>query len=237
MTISSTPLRLGSVAPDFKCDTSKGPMDSFHAFKQGRWAILFSHPDDFTPVCTTGTLSPLSTLYNPSAELGQVAKLAPEWQNRNVVVIGLSCNDVSSHHGWIKDIEYSQGCTVQFPIIADPTREIATMYGMLDYQDPTNRDTKGMPFTVRSVFFIDPKNVIRTMITYPASTGRNFDEIVRVLDSLMLCDEYPIATPVNWKKGDDVIVHVGLSDEEAAKKFQTVKKTGLKYLRYANVSN
>ncbi|KAI0347032.1 cysteine peroxiredoxin [Trametopsis cervina] len=197
-------LRLGSKAPDFTAETTKGKI-SFHEWIGDSWAILFSHPGDFTPVCTT--------------ELAEVAKKAPEWEARNVKVIGISTNGLDDHHKWVADIEewgnkYSP-TTVDFPIIADADRSIATLYDMLDYQDPTNRDLSGQPFTVRTVFVIDPKKTIRLTITYPAATGRNFDEILRVVDSLQLSDKYRIATPVNWKKGDDVIVHASVSNEEA----------------------
>ncbi|KAJ3204334.1 hypothetical protein HK099_001195, partial [Clydaea vesicula] len=160
-------LRLGDVAPNFSAETTAGKID-FHKFKEDKWAILFSHPEDFTPVCTT--------------ELGAVAKISSEWEKRNTKVIGLSCNTLESHEKWISDINETQGCDVKFPIIADADRTVATMYGMLDYQDATNVDKKGMPLTVRSVFIIAPNNIIRLIITYPASCGRNFDEVLRVLD-------------------------------------------------------
>ncbi|KAJ3057016.1 hypothetical protein HK097_001500 [Rhizophlyctis rosea] len=203
------PLRLGDIAPDFLAQTTKGDIQ-FHQWKEGTWAILFSHPEDFTPVCTT--------------ELGRVAKLAPEWEKRNVKVVGLSCNTLESHEQWIADIDETQNTSVQFPIIADAERKIATVYDMLDKQDATNVDKKGMPLTVRSVFVIDPKNVIRLIITYPASTGRNFDEILRVVDSLQLADKKKIATPEGWRGlQDEVIVHNSVNNEEAAKLFPGFK--------------
>lgn len=208
-------LRLGSVAPNFDAITTQGPVN-FHTWKQGSWSILFSHPEDFTPVCTT--------------ELGAVAKLTNEWIARKVKIIGLSCNTLESHQYWIKDINETQKCCVEFPIIADPDRKVATLYDMLDYQDLTNVDKKGMPFTVRSVFFIDPKNVIRTVLSYPASTGRNFNEVLRIVDSLQLCDAKKVATPANWTVGGDVIIHNSIKDEEAAKLFPGYK-TIKPYLR------
>ncbi|CAG8456943.1 1648_t:CDS:2 [Paraglomus brasilianum] len=210
-------LRLGSVAPNFQAVTTKGEID-FHTYITGSWAILFSHPADFTPVCTT--------------ELGEVARRANDFAERNVKVIGLSANELADHQNWIKDIDEVNNVHVDFPIIADADRKVSALYDMLDYQDITNVDTKGIPFTVRSVFIVDPKKVIRLIITYPASTGRNFDEVIRVIDSLQLGDKHRITTPANWRKGDDVIVHPGVSNEEAAKLFpgfRTVKP----YLRFA----
>jgi len=206
---SETPhLRLGSIAPDFEAQTTVGPI-KFHDWIGSSWAVLFSHPGDFTPVCTT--------------ELGEVARRAPDFEKRNVKVIGISANGLEDHHKWVEDInEYGAkvGPTnVKFPIIADPDRQISTLYDMLDYQDPTNRSAKGLPFTVRTVFVIDPKKVIRLMISYPASTGRNFDEIIRVIDSLQLGDKHRITTPVNWNRGDDVIVHPSVTNDEAKKLF------------------
>ncbi|KAJ3102567.1 hypothetical protein HDU97_000436 [Phlyctochytrium planicorne] len=215
------PLRLGDVAPNFTAPTTKGEIN-FHNFKKGSWAILFSHPEDFTPVCTT--------------ELGQVAKLDAEWQKRGVKVLGLSCNTLQSHAAWIADINETQNCQVEFPIVADADRQIATLYDMLDYQDETNKTKEGMPLTVRAVFIIDPKNVIRLMLIYPASTGRNFDEILRVVDSLQLVDRKKVATPANWRGiEDDVIIHNSISNEDAAKLFpgyRTVKR----YLRLTKLS-
>jgi len=197
-------LRLGSIAPDFEAQTTKGPI-KFHEWIGDSWAILFSHPADFTPVCTT--------------ELAEVARQVPEFAKRNVKVIGLSANALDSHDKWIKDINEYGGkfgpTNVDFPIIADQDRKISTTYDMLDALDATNVDAKGIPFTIRTVFVIDPKKVIRLTLSYPASTGRNFDEILRVIDSLQIGDKYRVTTPVNWKKGDDVIVHPGVSNEEA----------------------
>lgn len=214
-------LRLGSQAPNFKADTTKGPID-FHDFIGSSWVILFSHPADYTPVCTT--------------ELGAVAKLSAEFEKRNVKVIGLSCNGLNDHEGWIKDIDRTQHCTVNFPIIADEDRKVATLYGMLDSaeHDPTNLDKKGIPFTVRNVFVIDPKKSIRLVITYPATTGRNFDEILRVVDSLQLTDTKRVTTPANWRLGDKVIVHPSVTKDEAEKLFPGYE-TVTPYLRLAKL--
>ncbi|KAF9172337.1 hypothetical protein BGX21_008444 [Mortierella sp. AD011] len=217
MSSDRAPLRLGSIAPDFKASTTKGEFQ-FHDYIKDSWVILFSHPADFTPVCTT--------------ELGAVASLQKEFDRRGVKVIGLSANDLDSHAEWIKDINDINKVDVQFPIIADADRKVSTLYDMLDYQDITNLDSKGVPFTVRSVFIIDPKKTIRLTLTYPASTGRNFDEILRVVDSLQLGDKNRITTPANWKDGDKVIVHPSVTNEEAEKLFpgfETVRP----YLRFA----
>ncbi|KAJ8653653.1 hypothetical protein O0I10_010691 [Lichtheimia ornata] len=209
-------LRLGSIAPDFEAKTTKGDI-KFHDFIGDKWAILFSHPADFTPVCTT--------------ELGLVAALQDEFDKRNVKVIGLSANDLDSHEKWINDINEISNVDLQFPIIADADRKVSELYDMLDHQDATNIDAKGVPFTVRSVFIVDPKKTIRLILTYPASTGRNFDEILRVIDSLQLGDKHRITTPGNWKKGDDVIVHPSVSTEEAQKLFPKGVKVVRPYLR------
>ncbi|KIM33282.1 hypothetical protein M408DRAFT_326058 [Serendipita vermifera MAFF 305830] len=213
-------LRLGSIAPDFEAQTTAGNI-KFHDWIGDSWAILFSHPADFTPVCTT--------------ELGEVARRAPEFAARGVKLIGLSANGLESHEKWIKDIE-SYGAAevgptnVQFPIIADADRKVSALYDMLDAVDATNVDAKGIPFTVRTVFVIDPKKVIRLTISYPAQTGRNFDEVLRVIDSLQLGDKHKVVTPVNWKKGDDVIVHASLNDNQAKELFPE-HKAPLSYLR------
>jgi len=210
-------LRLGSVAPNFQAQTTKGDID-FHQYIEGSWAVLFSHPADFTPVCTT--------------ELGEVARRSSDFAARGVKVIGLSANNLKDHEKWVDDINEVNNVNVDFPIIADQERKVSALYDMLDHQDITNVDTKGIPFTVRSVFIIDPKKIIRLMITYPASTGRNFDEVIRVIDSLQLGDKHRITTPANWKKGDEVIVHPGVTNDEAEKLFpgfRTVKP----YLRLA----
>jgi alkyl hydroperoxide reductase subunit AhpC len=174
------------------------------------WAVLFSHPRDFTPVCTT--------------ELGEVARIKPEFDKRNVKVIGLSVDPLDSHKGWVGDIEETQGSALNFPLIADPDRKVSQLYDMIH---PNASDT----FTVRSVFVIGPDKKVKLSITYPASTGRNFDEILRVIDSLQLTAKHSVATPVNWKEGDDVIIVPALSDEDAKKKFPGGWKTLKPYLR------
>lgn len=202
-------IRLGDEAPDFHADTTEGELD-FHAWKGDSWAVLFSHPKDFTPVCTT--------------ELGTVAKLKPELDARNVKAIGLSVDPVSDHQAWKGDIEETQGAALNFPLIADPDRTVADLYDMIH---PNANDT----LTVRSVFVIDPSNKVRLTLTYPASTGRNFDELLRVIDSLQLTDGYKVATPANWTDGDDVIVVPALSDEEATERFPKGFTTLKPYLR------
>ena len=186
-------IRLGDIAPDFEADTTDGKV-KFHDWKKDSWAVLFSHPKDFTPVCTT--------------ELGYTAKLKSEFEKRNVKVIGLSVDPVDSHHKWEKDIEETQGQAVNFPMIGDSDRKVADLYDMIH---PNANDT----MTVRSVFIIDPNNKVRLTITYPASTGRNFDEILRVIDSMQLTDKFKVATPVNWKHGDDVIIVGAVSNDDA----------------------
>lgn len=190
-------LRLGDIAPDFTAETTEGTIN-FHEWIGDNWAVLFSHPKDFTPVCTT--------------ELGYVAKSKPEFEKRGVKVIGLSVDSGESHHRWAEDIKETQGTAVNFPVIADPDHKIAELYDMIH---PEISDI----FTVRSVFVVGPDKKIKLMITYPASTGRNFDEILRVIDSLQLTAKYSVATPVNWKDGDDVIIVPSLSDEAAKEKF------------------
>jgi len=186
-------LRIGDNAPDFEADTTAGRI-RFHDWLGTAWGVLFSHPKDFTPVCTT--------------ELGYTAKLKSEFEKRNVKVIGLSVDPVESHVKWEKDIEETQGQAVNFPMIGDSDRSIATLYDMIH---PNANDT----MTVRSVFIVDPNNKVRLTITYPASTGRNFDEILRVIDSMQLTDKYKVATPVNWKNGDDVIIVPAVSNDDA----------------------
>jgi len=206
-----SPLRLGSIAPNFQADTTKGPID-FHEFIGDSWVVFFSHPEDYTPVCTT--------------ELGAFAKLEPEFTKRGVKLIGLSANTVESHEGWIKDIKEVTGGDVTFPIIGDKNREVALLYDMIDQQDATNVDEKGIAFTIRNVFIIDPKKIIRLIISYPASTGRNSAEILRVVDSLQTGDKYKVTTPIDWQPGEDVIVAPTVTDEEARKvfpKFRTIK--------------
>jgi len=196
-------LRLGDVAPDFNAETTEGPI-SFHEWLGNSWGVLFSHPKDFTPVCTT--------------ELGECARLKPEFDRRNVKVVGLSVDPADSHKRWAEDIRETQGTALNFPVIADPDHKVAELYDMIH---PEISDV----FTVRSVFVIGPDKKVKLMITYPASTGRNFDEILRVIDSLQLTAGYSVATPVNWKDGDDVIIVPSLSDEAAKEKFPGGWKT------------
>ncbi|KAK4574402.1 peroxiredoxin 1 [Recurvomyces mirabilis] len=209
-------LRLGSKAPNFKAETTAGPID-FHEFIGDKWVVLFSHPEDYTPVCTT--------------ELGAFAKLEPEFTKRNVKLIGLSANTIDSHGGWIKDIDEISGSTLRFPIIGDKERKVAFAYDMLDHQDIQNVDSKGIAFTIRSVFIIDPNKTIRLILSYPASTGRNTAEVLRVVDSLQTGDKHKITTPINWVPGDDVIVHPSVKTADAEKIFP--KMTVVKpYLRF-----
>ncbi|KAK9469502.1 AhpC/TSA family protein [Lipomyces arxii] len=199
-------LRLGSPAPNFTAETTHGTID-FHEFIGDSWTILFSHPADFTPVCTT--------------ELGAFAQLEDEFTARNCKLIGLSANGLDSHAEWIKDIEEvtANGHSLGFPIIADPERKVAFLYDMVDHQDMTNIDKGGIAFTIRSVFIIDPNKKIRLTMLYPASTGRNSAEVLRVLDSLQTGDKAGVTTPINWTPGEDVIVPPSVSDEAAAAKF------------------
>ena len=201
-------LRLGTIAPNFDADTTKGPIN-FHDFIGDNWVVFFSHPEDYTPVCTT--------------ELGAFAKLEPEFTKRGVKLIGLSANTVESHNGWIKDINEISGSDLQFPIIGDKQRQIALAYDMLDHQDATNVDEKGIAFTIRSVFVIDPKKTIRTILSYPASTGRNTAEVIRIVDSLQTGDKHRVTTPINWVPGDDVIVHPTIKNEQAKEMFPDFK--------------
>ncbi|OCK83724.1 thioredoxin-like protein [Lepidopterella palustris CBS 459.81] len=212
-------LRLGSTAPNFKAKTTQGDID-FHDFIGSSWAILFSHPADFTPVCTT--------------ELGAFAKLKDEFEKRGVKMIGLSANDLTSHDKWVEDINEVCNTNLQFPIIADADRKIAYMYDMIDQRDLDNIAEKGIPFTIRSVFIIDPDKKIRLTMMYPASTGRNTSEVLRVIDSLQTGDKKGIATPINWQVGEDVIVPPSVSTADARKKFGDVKEVK-PYLRYTNV--
>ncbi|MCI0485244.1 MAG: peroxiredoxin [Blastocatellia bacterium] len=202
-------IRLGDTAPDFTAETTEGTIN-FHEWIGEGWAVLFSHPKDFTPVCTT--------------ELGEVARIRPEFDKRNVKVIGLSVDPSDSHKEWAKDIEETQGSALNFPVIADADRKVSTLYDMIH---PNASDT----FTVRSVFVIGPDKKVKLTITYPASTGRNFDEILRVIDSLQLTANHSVATPVNWKDGDDVIIVPALSDEQAKEKFPAGWKALKPYLR------
>ncbi|KDO28754.1 hypothetical protein SPRG_05699 [Saprolegnia parasitica CBS 223.65] len=202
-TINVRGITLGDKLPDFAFDSSTGP-STLKTYFDGHWGVLFSHPDDYTPICTT--------------ELGELARLdnLGEFKKRNTKVIGLSCNDVESHHGWIQDIEAFSGENVNYPIIADKNREIACQLGMLSSDD---LDKAGLPLTVRSVFVVGPDMAIKLALTYPASTGRNFVEILRVLDSLQMTAHHACATPVNWVKGEKACIVPTVSNEAAATKF------------------
>jgi alkyl hydroperoxide reductase subunit AhpC len=202
-------IQLGTVAPDFEADTTMGRI-RFHQWIGDSWAILFSHPKDFTPVCTT--------------ELGEVAKIMPEFRRRNVKVIGLSCDAVTDHKKWSDDIQETQGARPNFPLIGDREGRIANLYGMIH---PNWSDT----LTVRTAFVIGPDKKVKLFITYPASTGRNFDELLRAIDSLQLTEKHKVATPVNWRQGEDVIIVPSLSDEEARKRFPAGWKALKPYLR------
>jgi alkyl hydroperoxide reductase subunit AhpC len=202
-------LQLGDEAPDFTADTTEGTI-SFHEYLGDGWGVLFSHPKDFTPVCTT--------------ELGAVAKLQSEFQKRNTKVLAVSVDPIDSHKGWVPDINDTQGTTVNFPIIADPDRKVADLYGMIH---PNAADT----VTVRSVFVVGPDKKVKLMITYPQSTGRNFQEILRVIDSLQLTAKYSVSTPADWKDGEDVIIAPAISDDDAKTKFPKGWKALRPYLR------
>jgi thioredoxin-dependent peroxiredoxin len=203
-------LRLGDIAPNFQQQSSAGLID-FYEFLGDSWGILFSHPADYTPVCTT--------------ELGFTAKLKSEFTKRNVKAIALSVDDIDSHHGWIEDINNTQNTEVNFPILADEDRKVSTLY---DFIHPNASET----LTVRSLVIIDPNKKVRLIITYPASTGRNFDEVLRVVDSLQLTDNYKVATPANWQHGDDVVIVPSLQDEDEIKqRFPKGYKAVTPYLR------
>jgi alkyl hydroperoxide reductase subunit AhpC len=203
-------LHIGSIAPDFEQDSTAGRI-RFHEWLGSSWGVLFSHPKDFTPVCTT--------------ELGRAANLKQEFEKRGVKMLAVSVDDVPSHERWIGDIEDTQSCKMNYPILGDSDRKVATLYDMIH---PEANDT----LTVRSVFFIDPNKKIRAIITYPASTGRNFQEILRVIDSLQLTDKYKVATPVDWKEGDDVVIVPALQDpKEIQERFPKGFKALRPYLR------
>ncbi len=202
-------LQIGDIVPDFAAQTTEGEIH-FHDWINGSWCVLFSHPKNFTPVCTT--------------ELGYTARLKPEFDKRGVKVIGLSCDVIDAHHKWAKDIEETQGYAPNFPLIADAERKVANLFGMIH---PNASDT----LTVRSVFVIGPDKKIKLSLNYPASTGRNFDEVLRVIDSLQLTAKNQVATPVNWKQGEDVIIVPAVSDEDAKKKYPEGWKTVKPYLR------
>lgn len=209
-----TQISLGQVAPDFEADTTQGRI-RFSDWANGSWVVFFSHPKDFTPVCTT--------------ELGEAARLKPEWDARNVKVIGLSVDPLDRHDAWAEDIKETQGSALNFPMIADPAREVSNLYGMIHPDaDPS--------ITVRTVYVIDPSRKVRLTLTYPPSTGRNFHEVLRVIDSLQLTDTHKVATPVNWQKGDKAIIVPSLSDEDAKARFPQGWKADRPYLRWVDVS-
>lgn len=208
-------IQLGQVAPDFEQDSTMGRI-GFHAWLGNSWGVLFSHPKDYTPVCTT--------------ELAEVARLKGEWDKRHVKAIGLSVDPADSHKGWEKDIEETQGQALNFPVLADTDRKVSDLYGMVHPEaDPL--------LTVRSVFVVDPAKKVRLILTYPPSTGRNFKEILRAIDSLQLTDAHKVATPVNWEDGQDVIISPSLSEEDAKKRFPAGWKTLRPYLRVTKQPN
>ena len=211
-------VQIGSTAPDFEAETTEGPI-KFHDWIGDSWCVLFSHPKDFTPVCTT--------------ELGSMAKLKPEFDKRGVKIIGLSVDPVDRHAEWSKDIEETQGAAPNYPMIGDTDLKVAKLYGMLPAEaEGTSEGRTPMDnATVRNVFVIGPDKKIRLVLVYPMSTGRNFDEILRVIDSMQLTEKHKVATPVNWKQGEDVIIVPAVSDEDAAKKFPGGWKTLKPYLR------
>lgn len=208
-------LRLGDEAPNFTAETTAGTI-KFHEWLGNSWGILFSHPKDFTPVCTT--------------ELGYMAKISEDFKKRNVKVLAVSVDPLDSHTGWVKDINETQGCTVSYPLIADPEKKVATLYDMIH---PNAMDN----MTVRSVFVIGPDKKVKLMLTYPASCGRNFDELLRVIDSLQLTAGFKVATPVNWKDGQECIITPAVNDEEAKKLFPKGFKAVKPYLRYTPQPN
>ena len=211
-------LRINSEAPNFTADTTQGPIN-FHDFIGNGWAILFSHPKDFTPVCTT--------------ELGYMARLKPDFDKRNTKIVGLSVDPVDNHNRWAKDIEETQGYPVNYPMIGDPQLKVAKAYDMLPAEagDTAEGRTAVDNATVRSVFIIGPDKKVKAMLTYPMSSGRNFDEVLRLLDSCQLTAKHQVATPVNWKPGEDVIIPPSVSDEQAKAKYPNGWKTLKPYLR------
>ena len=203
-------LRIGEMAPDFEAETTEGRI-RFHQWIGDSWAVLFSHPKDFTPVCTT--------------ELGYMAKIKPEFDRRNVKIIGLSVNSTGDHERWARDIEETQGAALNYPLIADPERKVAELYDMI-------HPAMNEKVTVRSVFVVGPDKKIKLTLTYPQTTGRNIDELLRVIDSIQLTAKYSVATPVDWKSGEDVIIAASISDEAAKEKFPEGWKTEKPYLRW-----
>jgi thioredoxin-dependent peroxiredoxin len=216
-------IQLGQVAPDFEAETTQGRI-RFHEWLGSSWGVLFSHPKDFTPVCTT--------------ELGYMARLAPEFAKRNTKIIGLSVDPVDSHKGWSKDIEDVMGAAPNYPMIGDPDLKISKLYGMLPAGagETSQGRTAADNATVRNVFVIGPDKVVKLIIVYPMSTGRNFDEVLRVIDSLQLTAEKKLATPVNWQPGERAIIVPAVSDEDAKKLFPQGWEAKKPYLRYVDVS-
>jgi thioredoxin-dependent peroxiredoxin len=209
-------VRIGDVAPDFSAETSDGKIN-FHEWIGNGWAILFSHPKDFTPVCTT--------------ELGYMASLKPEFDKRNCKIIGLSADPVTDHKNWAKDIEETQGHAPNYPIIGDAELAIAKLYDMLPASEVPGKRTAADNQTVRSVFLVGPDKKVKAMLVYPMTTGRNFDEVLRLLDSVQITAKHTVATPVNWKPGQDVIIPTSVSDDDAKKKYPQGFKTLKPYLR------
>jgi alkyl hydroperoxide reductase subunit AhpC len=209
-------VRIGDEAPNFKAETTQGPID-FHQWIGDGYAVLFSHPKDFTPVCTT--------------ELGYMAKLEPEFKKRNTKVIGLSIDPVDDHKRWAKDIEETQGAAPNYPIIGDSELEVAKLYDMIHPNATGGKRTAADNATVRSVFVVGPDKKVKLTLTYPMTTGRNFDEVLRVLDSIQLTAKHKVATPVNWKQGEDVIIAGSVSDDEAKQKYPEGWKSPKPYLR------
>ena len=209
-------VRINDSAPDFTAETTQGKIN-FHEWIGDSWAILFSHPKDFTPVCTT--------------ELGYMAKLKPAFDKRNCKIIGLSADPLSDHQGWVKDIQETQGHAPNYPMIADPELNVAKLYDMLPASETPGKRTAADNQTVRNVFLIGPDKKIKAMLIYPMASGRNFDEVLRLLDSLQLSVKHSVATPVNWTPGDDVIIPTSVSDEDAKKKYPQGFKTLKPYLR------
>jgi len=209
-------LRIGDTAPDFEADTTEGHI-RFHDWIGDKWAVLFSHPKDFTPVCTT--------------ELGYMARIKPEFDKRNVKIIGLSADPVASHAGWAKDIEETQGSAVNYPMIGDSDLKIAKLYNMLPAEAVPGTRTAADNLTVRNVFVVGPDKKIKLILVYPMTTGRNFDEVLRVIDSLQLTAKHKVATPANWKHGEDVIIAGSVNDDDARKQYPGGWKAPKPYLR------
>jgi alkyl hydroperoxide reductase subunit AhpC len=212
------PLQIGDIAPDFQAETTEGPV-KFHEWAGDSWVVLFSHPKDFTPVCTT--------------ELGYMAKAKPEFDRRNVKILGISIDSVNDHQRWKNDIKETQGAAVTYPLIGDTEMTVAKLYGMIhpNAEGSAMTRTAADNATVRTVFVIGPDKKIKLMISYPMTTGRNFDEVLRVIDSMQLTSKYAVATPVNWKHGEDVIIVGSVSDEEAKKKYPEGWKSPKPYIR------